>query len=98
MLAENVFPEIRGVMNGTEWTWQQDGATPHTAKETQQWLRESCPDCIMKNDWPSKSPDLNPMDYGIWGILSSKLAHMRRQLQSKDDLNTLLMTQWNEIS
>ena len=31
--TENVFPEIRGVMNETDWTWQQDGATPHTAKK-----------------------------------------------------------------
>ena len=36
MLTENMFPEIRGVMNGTDWTCQQDNVTPHTAKETQQ--------------------------------------------------------------
>ena len=38
LLSENVFPEIRQRMNGAHWTWQQDGATPHTAKSVQQWL------------------------------------------------------------
>ena len=52
MLTENVFPEIRGVMNRTDWTWQQDDATPHTAKETQQWLRKNCP-CLL---YTSPSP------------------------------------------
>ena len=24
-------------------------------------------------NWPSRSPDLNPMDFSIWGILEAKL-------------------------
>jgi len=41
----------------------------HRAKVTQQFLRENIPDFIAADEWASYSPDLNPLDYYIWGIL-----------------------------
>uniref|UniRef100_A0A914EGZ6 Metalloendopeptidase n=1 Tax=Acrobeloides nanus TaxID=290746 RepID=A0A914EGZ6_9BILA len=48
------------------------GRCGHKAKETQQWLRENVPDFITAKEWPSYSPDLNPLDYSIWGYIESK--------------------------
>ena len=98
MLSEHVFPAIRNQMGEQPWTWQQDGATPHTATVTQQWLQNECPDFIKKDAWPAKSPDLNPMDYGMWGILTSKVARLRNELRTTDDLKRILTLAWDDIT
>jgi hypothetical protein len=51
---------------GNDWTYQQDGATPHTHRLTQEWCEEHFPSFLDKNHWPLNSPDLNPLDYSIW--------------------------------
>ena len=47
--------------------FQEDGAPAHTARATQNWLQTNCPDFIAKDLWPPNSPDLNPLDYHVWG-------------------------------
>jgi len=39
----------------------------HTARATQNWLQTNCPDFIAKDQWLPNSPDLNPLDYHVWG-------------------------------
>ena len=51
---------------GDDWTFQQDGATPHTHDLTQRWCETNFPSFLDKYHWPSNSPDLNPLDYSIW--------------------------------
>jgi hypothetical protein len=36
---------------------------------TQEWLRRHIPAFIIAEDWPSVSPDLNPLDYKLWAVL-----------------------------
>ena len=49
------------------FVFQQDGAPAHTARVTQDWLKTNCRDFIAKDEWPPNSPDLNPLDYHVWG-------------------------------
>jgi hypothetical protein len=49
-------------------TFQQDGAQAHQARETVKLLEVETPDFI-----PSNSPDLNPVDCKIWGILQEQI-------------------------
>lgn len=51
------------------WTFQQDSAPDHKARTTQTWLADNVPDFIKADDWPSSSPDLNPLDYKLWSVL-----------------------------
>ena len=51
---------------GDDWTFQQDGATPHTHAVIQQWCDNSFPSFLDKDHWPPNSADLNPLDYSIW--------------------------------
>src|SRR4051812_7316997 len=78
----------------------QDGATSHTANRTQEWLRRKVPDFISKEEWPPRSPDLNPLDYSIWSILDDRacnkphrtLESLKRSLvveREKIDLETI---------
>lgn len=47
---------------GGQWTFQQDGAKPHTHHRTQQWYRDHFPSFIDTDRWPSHSPDIKPLD------------------------------------
>lgn len=51
---------------GDDWTYQQDGATCHTARESIDWCTVNFPNFIDKDRWPANSPDLNPLDYSVW--------------------------------
>ena len=54
---------------GNDFTFQQDGATCHTHRETQKWCKDNFPAFLEKTRWPPNSPDLNPLDYCIWNEL-----------------------------
>ena len=56
------------------WPIQRDSAPSHEAKKTQEWLSANVPNFISKKEWPPLSPDLNPLDFGIWGYLESKVS------------------------
>jgi hypothetical protein len=43
----------------------------HTARE--KLLQRETPSFIPPTQWPPNSPDLNPVDYAIWGIMKQKV-------------------------
>jgi len=46
--------------------------------------------------WPSNSPDLNPVDYSVWGLLQEKVYKIRiTDLdEPKQRLRTTVIRQW----
>lgn len=58
---------------GHHFVFQQDSAPAHKAKTTQAWFERQNIDFIRHEDWPSSSPDLNPLDYKIWQVLERKV-------------------------
>lgn len=64
-----VKPLNTTLFDGKPWVLQQDSAPAHKAKRTQEWLRHNIPAFIAAEDWPSGSPDLNPLDYKLWSLL-----------------------------
>ena len=58
---------------GKTWTFQQDGATAHTATPTQKWCGENLPAFIQKKNWPPNSSDLNPLDCSIWNEMAQAI-------------------------
>jgi transposase len=77
------------------WTLQQDGATSHTANITQTWCRENLPRFWNKEMWPPSSPDLNPLDFCVWGLLESKACS--KPHQNLEDLKATLAKEWDRI-
>ena len=57
--------------------FKQDGATPHTAKETTRILKDLFPGRLISRfgdlHWPAKSPDLTAPDFFLWGYLKEKV-------------------------
>lgn len=54
---------------GNEFTFQQDGATCHTHRHTQEWCKAHFRSFWPKSRWPPNSPDISPLDYSIWDEL-----------------------------
>ena len=52
------------------------------ASTTQEWLRRNVPGFISAEDWPSGSPDLNPLDYKLWAVLEDMACRKRHNLDS----------------
>ena len=59
-----------------QWV-QQDGASPHVSGKALQWINDHFPDRRISRrtdcPWSANSPDLNPLDFHLWGYLKDKL-------------------------
>ena len=77
VLEAVVKPLNNSLFQNQPWTFQQDSAPAHKAKTSQAWLRNNLPAFISSEEWPSGSPDLNPLDYKLWTVLEDKVCHKR---------------------
>lgn len=63
-----------------DW-FMQDGAPPHTANITMNWLRDHFGRRVIskksEHPWAPHSPDLNPLDFYLWGHLKSLVYRQR---------------------
>jgi hypothetical protein len=92
LLAKQMLPVMREV-SGEFFIFQQDNAPAHRAKDTVRFLEESTPAFIPPDLWPPNSPDLNPVDYRIWGIMQQRVYATR--MHSVDELKQRLMDVWH---
>lgn len=88
-------PWTRKHFGSEPYVFQQDSAPAHKAKETVRWLQNHVPDFISPTMWPPYSPDLNPMDFSIWGILEAKVS--AKKYDTVDGLKKALVREWNRI-
>ena len=58
---------------GDTFVFQQDSAPAHRSRDTVQLLQQETPAFISPDLWPPNSPDLNPVDYRIWGLMQQRL-------------------------
>ena len=67
---------LRGVDLSQIW-FQQDGATCHTAGATLRWLQSVFNDRLISKkcdvEWGPRSPDMNPLDFFLWGFLKDRV-------------------------
>jgi len=67
----------------------------HRARDTIEFLRRETPDFIGPELWPANSPDLNPDDYRIWGLMQERV--YQSPIQDVDDLKQRLISVWAEF-
>ena len=69
---KELLPAIRRIA-GELYVFQQDSAPAHRARLTVELLRRETPDFIAPDIWLPNSPDLNPVDYRIWGLMQERV-------------------------
>ncbi|GFW18027.1 transposable element Tc1 transposase [Trichonephila clavipes] len=65
----------------------------HTSRLTQTWFDEMG---VQKLDWPSQSPDLNPIKL-LWDKLESRLCSQPNRPSSLQTLTSAVMNAWKAI-
>ena len=76
---------------------QQDGARCHTSRQTSAFLEGEGVEFMGKEDWPPESGDLNPMDYGVWSMLSEAVYHDRAEPFTVEELKEKIIECWEAI-
>jgi len=89
-----MLPAIRH-MSGDFFIFQQDSAPAHCARETIELLLRETPDFIGQDLWPANSPDFNPVDYRIWGLIQERV--YQTAIRDIDNLKQRLPCVWAEL-
>uniref|UniRef100_A0AAF5DK87 Transposable element Tc3 transposase n=1 Tax=Strongyloides stercoralis TaxID=6248 RepID=A0AAF5DK87_STRER len=96
MLEHSVIPTIGNV---DEMWYQQDGALPHIAHEIIAYLKIIFGNRIISKNgninWPSRSPDLSPLDFFLWGYLKDRV--YRNKPEMIEDLKENIETEIADI-
>ena len=95
LLSQHLLPAIRQ-QSGDFFIFQQDSAPAHRANETVEMLRRDTPAFIPPTLWPPNSPDLNPVDYKIWGVLQERV--YRTRICDVEHLKERLVEEWAHFS
>ena len=78
ILQDVMLPWIIRHYDRTQVMFVQDSAPAHGSRTVQDYLKQKMPLFVPKDMWPSSSPDLNPCDYWMWGVIeahSNAVAH-----------------------
>jgi hypothetical protein len=77
--------------------FQQDNATPHTAKRTMARLEAYFGERVISAGlWPPRSPDLSPPDFFLWGFLKDRV--YRGNPQTLEELRQSILKNVTAIS
>lgn len=83
-----------------EMWFQHDGAPPHRFGPVGEWINnvfgQRCFGYGGITEWPPRSPDLNPLDYFLWGFLNTKV--YATPPESLDDLQQRIVIACRSIT
>ncbi|MBN3272188.1 TCB1 transposase, partial [Polyodon spathula] len=91
ILEGNLFQSSRDLRLGRRFTFQQDNDPKHTAKATLEWFKGKHLNVL---EWPSQSPDLNPIE-NLWYDL--KIAVHQRNPSNLKELEQFCLEEWAKI-
>lgn len=78
--------------------FQHDGAPPHFTNDVRTWLTENYPTWIGRGGvvaWPPRSPDLNPLDFFVWGYMKSEV--YMTAVHNEEDLHNRIFEAANKL-
>ena len=78
------------------WVFQQDNASPHSAKATRDFLDNQPPEMKVM-EWPACSPDLSVIE-NMWGWLQQQVDELQRtEVLTADNFRTHVEVIWNNM-
>ncbi len=89
ILKEKMLPSLCAL--GRRALFQHDNDPKHTSKATVRFLKKNRVKVIQ---WPSMSPDLNPIEH-LWGILKRQVEH--HSPSSIQSLKEVILGEWKKI-
>ncbi|CAJ0947548.1 unnamed protein product [Ranitomeya imitator] len=92
ILEENLLESTKDLRLGLRFVLQQDNDPKHKAKSTMEWFTNKR---IQVREWPSQSPDLNPIE-NLWKEL--KTAVHKRSPSNLTELELFAEEEWTRIS
>ena len=91
ILEENLLPSIKQLGLGSSFMFMHDNDPKHRSALVRDWLRNNGIEVLQ---WPSSSPDLNPIEH-LWDVLEDQVK--KRQPRNKKELSLHLVEEWNKI-
>ena len=90
------FDQAASAFEGSEWYFEQDGATCHTAEDVINKILERC---HLLSGWPPNSPDLSPIEM-MWAIIKFRINSYKEIDRPKtvEDLKKAIQKEWDSIS
>ena len=73
------------------WRFQDDNDPKHRSRLVRNWLEENN---INRMDWPSNSPDLNPIE-NVWALLKKRVG--QRAPKTLDQLQQHIKEEWEQL-
>ena len=64
-----------------------------------EWVKypTNCTDFIIKDQWPPNSPDLNPLDYHVWGAMLQAFHKLQSKPKTIPELKSALQQIWDDL-
>jgi transposase len=90
---EILQPYLMHVIDRQRELFQQDNATPHTARLAMDYLKQNTINVL---PWPSKSPDWNPIE-SLRNHLDKRVHQRQPPPQTLDQLCQMLEQEWRTI-
>jgi len=95
VLGMGLLSDIQARCHQHKWAFQQDGAPLHTVRNTTDYLKKEKIDFIEPDMWPTNIPDLNPVDYVVWGTLQQRVYHGRK-FNTVKEVKRAITTEWKK--
>ena len=91
VVRKEVMESASILFNGSSFVFQQDNATPHTARRTKSLFARRHVK-VMK--WPAQSPDMNPIEH-VWRRLKTMV--WGRKPTTMEELITCIHEEWDKL-